>query len=307
MNAILHLTSRSSNGLLYRHSTVHFRSVVAIHDILSSARKQEPPRLPSLATQLDTLDTEAFLPLSPANISSCWRLGSEGSFRALQSSSRYLPTHIMASGNGDRVPNSAFPREQLNKDLQKLVDKQDDIWDNIYEGQGPDTTETSVRYAAYANRLRTIMLSAHRYVAFTSEIGESFRPIAHPILVRSAYGISWAYILGDVGHEGYKAYRRNQRLTAPQGYEHFDGRQKEPMPPPNAMPTGQPVHIPAIEDYRAVMAQRAVFQSIASMGLPAFTIHSIVRYSGRALKTATNTTIRTWGPVGVSCETPWVS
>ena len=58
-------------------------------------------------------------------------------------------------------------------------------------------------------------------------------------------------------------------------------------------------HVPMIEDYRAVMAQRAVFQSVASMGLPAFTIHSIVRYSGRALKDAKNARVRTWGPIGV--------
>jgi fission process protein 1 len=206
----------------------------------------------------------------------------------------------MAGKDEDRPPNSAFPRERLNKDLQRLIDKQDDVWDNIYEGEGPDTTDTNVRYAAYANRLRTIMLSAHRYVAYTSDIGESFRPIAHPILVRSAYGISWAYILGDVGHEGWKAYKRNQRLTAPHGDEHFDGRQKEIMDKVNAAPPTHPVRIPAIEDYKAVMAQRAVFQSLASMGLPAFTIHSIVKYSGKALKNATNTTVRTWGPIGVS-------
>lgn len=48
------------------------------------------------------------------------------------------------------------------------------------------------------------------------------------------------------------------------------------------------------------MAQRAVFQSVASMGLPAFTIHSIVRYSGRALKDVKNTRIRSYGPIGVS-------
>lgn len=47
------------------------------------------------------------------------------------------------------------------------------------------------------------------------------------------------------------------------------------------------------------MVQRAVFQSVASMGLPAFTIHSIVRYSGKALKDAKNRTIRTYGPIGV--------
>jgi mitochondrial fission process protein 1 len=208
----------------------------------------------------------------------------------------------MSSKDGSSRPNSSFPREHLNQDLQKLVDKQDDIWENIYEGEGPDTTSTSVRYAAYANRLRTIMLSAHRYVAYTSDIGESFRPVAHPILVRSAYGISWAYILGDVSHEGWKAYKRNQRLGAPQADEHFDGRQKEATKTADAVVPRQPVHIPAIEDYRAVMAQRAVFQSIASMGLPAFTIHSIVKYSGKAFKSATNATLRTWGPIGVSCS-----
>jgi fission process protein 1 len=47
------------------------------------------------------------------------------------------------------------------------------------------------------------------------------------------------------------------------------------------------------------MVQRAIFQSIASMGLPAFTIHSVVRYSGRALKNATNKNLRTWGPIAL--------
>lgn len=35
------------------------------------------------------------------------------------------------------------------------------------------------------------------------------------------------------------------------------------------------------------------------MGLPAFTIHSIVRYSGKALKNVKNTRIRTYGPIGL--------
>lgn len=196
--------------------------------------------------------------------------------------------------NGVR-PNSAFPREPLPKDLQKIVDKQDDWMDELYEGATPDTTDTSVRYAAYANRLRTIMLSAHRYVAYTSDIGESFRPVAHPWLVRGAYGISWAYILGDVGNEGWRAYRRNQKLLYPDGEEYRDA---------SGNVQKRPVHIPAIEDYRSVMAQRAVFQSVASMGLPAFTIHSIVKYSGKALRTASNTTIRTWGPIGVRLTPP---
>lgn len=209
---------------------------------------------------------------------------------------------IMSDKNG-----SPFPREALPKDLQKLVDGQDDWVDEIYEGQGPDTTSTSVRYAAYANRLRTIMLSAHRYVAYTSDIGESFRPVAHPYLVRGAYAVSWAYVLGDVGHEGWKAYKRNQRLLRPQNDEYFKAISPDPTAATNAptpAPSSQPVHIPAIDDYRAVMVQRAVFQSLASMGLPAFTIHSIVKYSGKALRNAKNPVIRTWAPIGVSPPKP---
>ena len=153
-----------------------------------------------------------------------------------------------------------------------------------------DSTNTALRYTPYLARARTILISAHRYVAYTSDIGESFRPVAHPWLIRGAYGVSWAYLIGDVGHEGYKAYLRNQRILQ-SGIS-------------SSMTQGTATeskigHVPAIEDYRSIMAQRAIFQGVASMGLPAFTIHSIVRYSGRALKDAKNTRIRTYGPIGV--------
>ncbi len=35
------------------------------------------------------------------------------------------------------------------------------------------------------------------------------------------------------------------------------------------------------------------------MGLPAFTIHSIVRYSGKAMKDVKNARLRTYGPIGL--------
>jgi fission process protein 1 len=174
------------------------------------------------------------------------------------------------------------------------------------------------------------MLSAHRYVAYTSDIGESFRPIAHPYLVRGAYGVSWMYLAGDVANEGYKAYVRNQRTLHPELEtpsssatgtteslkEKVEGVKEKAKEVKNtftnatgvkvggegsALTGGEvvPGRVPAIEDYRAIMAQRAIFQGVASMGLPAFTIHSVVRYSGRALKDAKNKTIRTWGPIGV--------
>lgn len=166
------------------------------------------------------------------------------------------------------------------------------------------------------------MLSAHRYVAYTSDIGESFRPVAHPYLVTGAYAVSWLYLVGDVSHEGYKAYIRNQKTLFPEKYVFENKEEKEGATAgrstglfdrvkeaaKNAALGAEsktdvvpvPGRVPAIEDYRAVMAQRAVFQAVASMGLPAFTIHSLVKYSGRAMKDVKNKTLRTWGPIGVS-------
>jgi len=104
-----------------------------------------------------------------------------------------------------------------------------------------------------------------------------------------------------VGYEGYKAYLQNQRVKHP-GMPGVLSTRSSDARESLATVDGKPEvgHVPAIEDFRAVMVQRAVFQSIASMGLPAFTIHSIVRYSGRALKDAKNKNIRSYGPIGVS-------
>ena len=172
-----------------------------------------------------------------------------------------------------------------------------------FVSSGYNSTDSNIRYAAYASRARTILISAQRYVAYTSDIGESFRPVAHPWLVRGAYGISWAYLVGDVSHEGYKAYLRQQRIMHPGNPGVLSKRAHDATAnEADAAVAGEmkPGKVAAIDDYRAVMAQRAVFQSLASMGLPAFTIHSIVRYSGQALKNAKNVRIRTYGPIGVS-------
>ncbi|KAM0689892.1 hypothetical protein Q7P36_010765 [Cladosporium allicinum] len=209
-----------------------------------------------------------------------------------------------------------LPRQKLPDRLLEKLENDDTWWDTISSGSVPESTESNVRYAAYASRFRTILLSAHRYVAYTSDIGESFRPIAHPIAIRAAYGVSWAYLIGDVGNEGYKAYLRNQRTlkgeeeSGAQTAANVVGGDKVQvgesrslgvgMTADNSVAKPQPEgRVVPIEDYRAVMAQRAVFQGLASMGLPAFTIHSIVRYSGRALKNAANTRLRTWGPIGL--------
>ncbi|KAF7551351.1 hypothetical protein G7046_g7747 [Stylonectria norvegica] len=189
--------------------------------------------------------------------------------------------------------------EKLPKGLQKIVDKADkdeSYFYGINEGY-PDSTESNLRYAAYAARLRTILLSAHRYVAYTSDIGESFRPVAHPNWVRAAYGVSWAYLIGDVSYEGLQAYRQNERIR--ETHATLTSNNELVAAAPGALAQAQPSVISPLDDYRTVMVQRAIFQGLASMGLPAFTIHSVVRYSGRAMKDMKNKTIRTWGPIGL--------
>lgn len=136
---------------------------------------------------------------------------------------------------------------------------------DISEGK-VDTTESSVRYLAYLARLRTVVVAGSRYLAYTSDVGEAFRPIVSPKLVTGAYAVSWMYLVGDVSYEGYKA-----SLNYP----------------------GETGLISAL------IGRRAIFQSVASMGLPAVTIHTVVRVANQTqifAKMTKNARIRAWGP-----------
>jgi len=115
-------------------------------------------------------------------------------------------------------------------DIEELKVLNDDI----------ETTDTAIRYTGYARTIPLIL----RYAAYTSDVGESFRPIILPKLVTLTYGISWAYVIGDVAYEGFKA-RYNY---------HQDGTQ-----------------------VARLMTERVIFQSFASMIFPAFIIHSAVK------------------------------
>ncbi|EAQ87553.1 hypothetical protein CHGG_04172 [Chaetomium globosum CBS 148.51] len=207
-------------------------------------------------------------------------------------------------------PSKLPDKQKLNPKLQKIMDKEDhedNFFDELVDGYAPPSTDSNVRYAAYAARFRTILLSAHRYVAYTSDIGESFRPVAHPWLVRGAYGVSWAYILGDVSYEGYKAFLHNQRALNPR-LELTARQQKilgleEATPPPTAAAvkeTAAPAlgagagAVAPLDDYRTVMLQRGIFQSLASM---VFSINrSRTRSSGRSIRGLRRMVVtRLWG------------
>lgn len=149
------------------------------------------------------------------------------------------------------------------------------------------STDTPFRYGAYANRFRQIFMTAQRYVAYTSDIGESFRPVAHPNLVKLGYGISWAYVLGDVGYETWRAKMRQQGSYYP-GLRPWD-----PTPEPNLVAAKEYNDY----DWKILGVKRALFQSIASMGLPAFTIHSTVKYSASLFNNIKSPRVRAVVPV----------
>ena len=135
--------------------------------------------------------------------------------------------------------------------------------------QGPmhvDSLDTPARYVAFTSRAAGLV----RYLAYTSDFGEAFRPVAHPAFVRATYAMSWAYVVGDVAYEAY-----NERHHGARG---------------------------------ACLAQhatkRAVFQGIASMALPAVTIHTVVKQSKKAFWAhQTNHRVQTIGPTitGLAC------
>lgn len=127
----------------------------------------------------------------------------------------------------------------------------DDIVDLVQEHheQSAHVDESLGRYTAYTVRLKTLVSSVSRYIAYSSDVGEAFRPLARPFVVTAAYGISWAYIFTDVGYTCWQAA---------QDREHDS---------------------PLAADLAWIAARRGTFQTLASIVLPAFTIHSVVKHS----------------------------
>ncbi|KAJ9111382.1 hypothetical protein QFC19_001150 [Naganishia cerealis] len=143
-----------------------------------------------------------------------------------------------------------------------------------------DTTDSNLRYMAYANRLRTAMRAASRYTAYTSDIGEAFRPVVAPWIVKSAYGVSWLYLLGDVSYETYKA-----RVRGPSALDSATGLSENSR-------------------LGMVFVKRSIFQAVASMALPAFTIHTAVKQATKAFRNASSPRVKAWGPTVTGLANP---
>ncbi|KAJ3415580.1 hypothetical protein HDV05_004631 [Chytridiales sp. JEL 0842] len=132
-----------------------------------------------------------------------------------------------------------------------------------------DTVDTPARYLGLLGRLRNIAFAQSRLLAYTSEIGEAFRPVIPKPIVNGAYAVSWAYVLADVGLEGYKTHT------------HTGGNKP-------------------IEVARTVL-ERGIFQSLASMVLPAYSVHFLVHQSAKYFSKRPNVSpmLLRYGPTGV--------
>ena len=73
--------------------------------------------------------------------------------------------------------------------------------------------EGPLRYAAYARRAVQVFLVKGRLVAYSSDVGESVRPVVPPSVVKFCYGITWAYVAVDVAFNGYEEQRKGGSPT----------------------------------------------------------------------------------------------
>ncbi|EER07195.1 conserved hypothetical protein [Perkinsus marinus ATCC 50983] len=127
-----------------------------------------------------------------------------------------------------------------------------EVYDYHTKEQGDIFRDTQLRYLAFAQRiLRVITPSARqvRYLAFTSDVGEAFRPVVPRWLVNTSYAAT-----GDIGYSTWLEYKRTKDLA-----DH------------------------KIRVWTAA-AKATTFQMVASLALPFAIIHSTVHYSGVMLR-----------------------
>lgn len=147
-----------------------------------------------------------------------------------------------------------YNRKNLPVETANILERYDTNQDGVIDQieltslqEDVNLIENNARYAGYS----AMFARMFRYLAFTSDFGESFRPVISSRLVNTSYAIAFGYCVVDVAWEGYKALK-------PSTSQHHAVRSKS---------VGE------------VVVERSVFQLFASLVIPAFLIHSTVKYS----------------------------
>tara|TARA_B110001452_G_scaffold262503_1_gene262631 strand:- start:141 stop:1160 length:1020 start_codon:yes stop_codon:yes gene_type:complete len=100
-------------------------------------------------------------------------------------------------------------------------------------------------YAArYARGAVVAFLTKGRFIAYTSDIGESARPVMPAWFVNGAYGLTFLYVSVAVGHHTYEAHRAGASDSM----------------------------------VKRAFAHTATFEVIASVALPSLIIHQVVHF-----------------------------
>jgi fission process protein 1 len=114
------------------------------------------------------------------------------------------------------------------------------------------------------------MIAQQRFLAYASEAGESFRPIIPKYMVNFAYAASIIYVGADIAVHTHQMIRENK--------------------PRN--------------EIILKTTDRTIWHSFASMLLPAFTVHAIVKYCGKGFNNLAYFNryprVRTWGPTMIA-------
>jgi mitochondrial fission process protein 1 len=116
------------------------------------------------------------------------------------------------------------------------------------------------RFAGYS----AAFARAFRYLAFTSDVGEALRPVLRNTIVTATYGVAAAYCVADVAYETYKVKQTGKNP------------QNHPCTPVQ------------------MLVERATFQLVASLIVPAVIIHSAVDMAKMATRKMGR--FQRWGP-----------
>eukprot|EP00811_Abedinium_folium_P035824 NODE_8586_length_1484_cov_3.745763.p1 GENE.NODE_8586_length_1484_cov_3.745763~~NODE_8586_length_1484_cov_3.745763.p1 ORF type:complete len:246 (+),score=88.20 NODE_8586_length_1484_cov_3.745763:106-843(+) len=174
--------------------------------------------------------------------------------------------------------------EEMAEEVEGLAEEISEVaWEEMseMEVEVEDAARKTFRVLAYTARVNAIAArsalttfassGALRYLAFTSDFGEAFRPAVPPGLVNAAYGLSVAYIVGAIVESGYEVRKRPWPIIT------------------------------------ETVAHETSFQLVASLLVPFLFIHTAVHKTASILKARgvhkTRPLVAKWGPsaVGLVC------
>ncbi len=131
------------------------------------------------------------------------------------------------------------------------------------DARGPlATRDGPQKYVVYARRVAQALLAKGRFVAYSSDVGESVRPVVPPWVVRICYGLTWGYVAVDVAFNA-------------------DGARSRGAPTMDVVRTA---------------TQAFTFQTIASVLVPSLIIHQAVHAAQRAVRTFPPNLLVRWAP-----------